>query len=114
MTYFGTLSRDGTGDQDGDGASDLDEFRAGTNPINDSSTLRVLTLTTAAAGNDRTTVVLWSAVPTHTYRVQAKTAWEDAWSDVSDDIIATTESAQATHHVSDGLPRFYRVRLVGK
>src|SRR5207249_3353675 len=32
MAYFGDLTRDGTGDFDGDGQSDLAEFRAGTNP----------------------------------------------------------------------------------
>jgi hypothetical protein len=31
-TYFGTLDRDGTGDYDGDGISDLDEYRNGTDP----------------------------------------------------------------------------------
>ena len=32
MKYFGTLDRDGTGDYDGDGISDLDEYRNGTDP----------------------------------------------------------------------------------
>ena len=32
--YFGTLSRDGTGDFDGDGVLDFDEWAARTNPIN--------------------------------------------------------------------------------
>ncbi|MFP4474428.1 MAG: PKD domain-containing protein [Desulfatibacillaceae bacterium] len=33
MRHFGTLDRDGTGDANGDGVTDLDEFRAGTNPV---------------------------------------------------------------------------------
>jgi hypothetical protein len=32
LRYFGTLARDGTGDFDGDGISDLDEFLQGTDP----------------------------------------------------------------------------------
>ncbi len=32
LAHFGTLDRDGTGDFDGDGISDLDEFLLGTNP----------------------------------------------------------------------------------
>lgn len=33
MEHFGTLGRDGRGDADGDGVSDADEFRAGTDPL---------------------------------------------------------------------------------
>src|SRR5205823_4864053 len=33
-SYFGTLARDGTGDFDGDGLSDLAEYLAGTDPTN--------------------------------------------------------------------------------
>jgi hypothetical protein len=33
MAYFGTLARDGTGDYDGDGISDLKEYLNGTNPV---------------------------------------------------------------------------------
>jgi len=32
LAYFGTLARDGTGDFDGGGQTDLAEYRAGTNP----------------------------------------------------------------------------------
>ncbi len=32
LLYFGSLSRDGTGDRDGDGVSDLEEFWRGTDP----------------------------------------------------------------------------------
>src|SRR6185369_8554002 len=67
MTYFGDLSRDGTGDFDHDGQSDREEFLAGTNPTNDASLLRVLTLTGLGGGNTR---LLWSAVPGRTYRAQ--------------------------------------------
>ena len=34
MQYFGTLSRDGTGDYDGDGLTDQQEYDLGTNPSN--------------------------------------------------------------------------------
>lgn len=34
LAYFGTLDRDGTDDIDGDCASDLTEFCAGTDPTN--------------------------------------------------------------------------------
>jgi Tol biopolymer transport system component len=120
LAYFSTLDRDGSGDFDSDGASDLDEFRAGTNPANDASILQVLRLTTfLAAGPNprRTTVLLWSASPGKTYRVQAKTSLDDVWTTVGADITAssTTASQTDTVEVDDGPNdphRFYRVLLV--
>src|SRR5439155_22178261 len=50
MAYFNTLARDGRGDFDNDGQTDFQEFRAGTNPANDNSVLRVLTLTPLLGG----------------------------------------------------------------
>src|SRR5262249_13943652 len=41
MAFFGTLDRDGSGDFDGDGRNDRDEFRLGTNPSDPSSDLRL-------------------------------------------------------------------------
>ena len=46
VAYFNDLSRDGAGDFDGDGANDADEFRAGTDPTNTGSVLRVISITT--------------------------------------------------------------------
>src|ERR1043165_1550616 len=40
-TYFSTLARDGTGDYDNDGMSDVAEFLAGTLPDNPGSLLRM-------------------------------------------------------------------------
>jgi hypothetical protein len=37
LTYFGTLSRDGSGDADGDGLTDLEEFKRGTDPTRNSA-----------------------------------------------------------------------------
>src|SRR5262249_9056524 len=99
MAYFGTLDRDGSGDFDHDGASDLAEFRAGTNPINDASVLRVLRLTTymdQLVSQKRTTVLLWSAVPGRTYRVQIKPDLNAPWTAVASDILATATSASLT------------------
>src|SRR5713101_9879428 len=73
LAYFGTLARDGKGDFDGDGQSDLQEFLAGTDPTNSGSILRVLTLT-AFKGN---TTLLWSATPGRRYQAQFKTNLTD-------------------------------------
>ena len=41
MAYFGTLARNGAGDFDNDGMTDLQEYRAGTNPTDAASNLRI-------------------------------------------------------------------------
>jgi hypothetical protein len=121
MAYFNTLDRDGSGDFDHDGASDLAEFRAGTNPANDASILRVLRLTTAvdqAVTGRRSTVLLWSATPGRTYRVQFKSDLNFQWLAVAGDVTASSTSASLTDTV-EATPddvmrphRFYRVLLV--
>ncbi len=42
MAYFGTLARNGAGDFDNDGMTDLDEYRAGTNPTDPASNLKII------------------------------------------------------------------------
>jgi Tol biopolymer transport system component len=111
MTYFGDLSHDGKADTDSDGLTDRQEFFAGTNPINDTSVLRVLTLT---AVSDGTTTVLWSSVPGRTYRLQFKGGVGDpSWNDVPGDVV--TVGMTASKLVPAGpssAQRFYRVLLV--
>jgi hypothetical protein len=117
VAYFNTLSRDGTGDFDNDGVNDRDEFRAGTNPANDASILRVISIARAQAApvplNYQRTTVLWSATPGKTYRVQFKETVEAPWTDLPGDLTAAGTSASMTHAVLSATPRgFYRVLLV--
>lgn len=113
MAYFTSLGRDGTGDFDGDGASDLAEFRAGTNPSKDASVLRVITLTTFGNQAQRNTTVIWTAIPGRTYRVQIKETVNEGWADLPGDILAVGTSASKVHtaHAAAG-QSFYRVVLV--
>jgi Tol biopolymer transport system component len=108
MTYFGDISRDGSGDFDHDGQSDRDEFLAGTNPTSDASLLRVLTLTSLNGGN---TTILWNSAPGRTYRVQFKNNVDDPqWSDLPGVVSATTTTASAVDSTASGQAhRFYRV-----
>lgn len=111
VAHFGNLARDGTGDFDGDGASDREEYLAGTNPTNEASVLGVLTLTALATGE---TTVIWSTVAGRTYRVQYKDDLDQAgWTELTGDVMAGGVQASA---VDPGPPpagrRFYRVLLV--
>ena len=120
MAYFSTLSRNGAGDFDSDGASDLAEFRAGTDPSNDASILRVLTISPVHRSPSELiqATLIWSAIPGRTYRVQFKDNVAGAmWVDVPGDVVAATTSASKTHTASYYTGyftnhRFYRVLLV--
>jgi Bacterial TSP3 repeat len=107
VTYFGNLSRDGSGDFDGDGQRDAEEFRAGTNPTNDASVLRVVALSLAEGGAK---TIIWSAAPGRVYRVQYKEDLNANWSELAGQVIAASSTAsksdtESAHH------RFYRVVL---
>ncbi len=110
MAYFDTLSRDGTGDFDGDGSTDLQEFRAGTDPTDRASILRVLTID-SLDGSSRT--ILWTAQPGRSYRVQFKRDVTDPdWTDLPGIVSSTgtTGSKEDTSAVGE-VRRFYRVVL---
>jgi hypothetical protein len=108
--YFNNLSRDGTGDFDGDAQSDLFEFVAGTDPTNNGSVLRVLRL--ERVGGE--TILIWSATPGTRYRVQFKDAVNAvAWTDLPGVVTASGTSASRLDDSGTGGPqRFYRVVVV--
>jgi len=110
MAYFGTLARDGTGDFDGDGQTDLQEFLAGTDPTNGGSILRVLTLTPLGGGGTR---VIWAAAPGIRYQVQFKTNLSDpGWTNLPGVAVAAgTTAAMIDGGATLGTSRFYRVVL---
>ncbi|HKS37209.1 MAG TPA: hypothetical protein VJW76_08480 [Verrucomicrobiae bacterium] len=107
VTYFSNLSRDGSGDFDDDGLSDFAEYRAGTDPINDVSVLRVISIAALGAGE---TTVIWTATSGKAYRVQYKDDLNDSWADLS--VTVTVNGGQGSAVDSEVIAentRFYRV-----
>ncbi len=110
MGYFGTLARNGTGDFDGDGQSDLAEFRAGTDPTNRGSVLRAITVTRLGGS----TTVFWQAVPGRSYRVEFKNNLDDLlWTFLPGQV----QNSGATCWIDDPgaaalAHRFYRIVLL--
>lgn len=111
VTYFNNLSRDGFGDFDQDGSTDVAEFKAGTNPTSETSILRALSVTSVSGA---ATIVLWSAVPGRTYRIQYKDDLSDAvWTNLPGTAIATATTASKSDDTAGAnVQRFYRVMLV--
>jgi hypothetical protein len=107
MTCFGDLSHDGTADTDGDGMTDLQEFLAGTNPIDNDSVLRCLVIATSSNG----AAVYWSAVPGRNYRVEYKNSIDDpTWTTLVDIFTAAASTASTLDpDATLSTQRFYRV-----
>lgn len=111
LAYFDNLSKDGTDDSDGDGATDLAEFKAGTNPINSESILRVITLSSVGSG---TTTVVWQSMPGRKYQVQYKDSVNDpSWSLLGSLVTAQSESSETVDgQIPSTGQRFYRVLVI--
>jgi hypothetical protein len=109
--YFGQTGVNGNADGDGDGASNLAEFRAGTNPTNGASAFRMLGAT--ITGDD--VRVDWSTVGGHSYVVESSAAVESNFVNLSPVISVGGTAEGATNYVNIGgatnASRYYRVRL---
>jgi hypothetical protein len=90
---------------DNDGTPDQEEFLAGTNPTDDSSILRVVSISAPGMTARR---LVWSSTPGRTYVVQFKDALADSWSTLPGVVRANASTATATDDSSNP-QRFYRV-----
>jgi Tol biopolymer transport system component len=111
VAYFGNLDQPASGDFDHDGHTNAQEYTAGTDPTNQNSVLRVLTLLSSTTGQ---TQLFWSAIPGKTYRVEFKASLNDSqWTSFPDLVTASGTTASATDANSGfGAARFYRVVVV--
>lgn len=98
-------------DADGDGLTNLGEFRAGTDPHLASSKLRVIAI--ARSANDL--ALTFASVPGKTYRIETKDdLTQSSWTLLEDQVVAALNTA-STQIIDTGaavLPRrFYRVAI---
>ena len=110
QTHFSTTDRDGTGDFDQDGQTDLAEYLAGTNPNDGQSVLEVLQITSVNTGQRQ---LIWNAQPGKSYRLEYKPDLAGAaWTSLGHVITATQPTASAVDTTAAAEKRFYRVALV--
>jgi YD repeat-containing protein len=106
--FFQTLARDGSADFDRDGANDLAEFMAGTDPISATSVLRVSRIDRPAENRLR---LDWASIPGRRYRIQFKdTVTAPAWTTLPGETTATSSTTTATVDAPSA-PAYYRILL---
>jgi hypothetical protein len=110
LTYFGTLGVSPGADADGDGMSNLQEYLAGTNPIDTFSNLRITAISTLSFGS--TVNLTWTSVSNRCYYIQEKlnlTAL--SWFDSGLSAIPPDFGTTTTRTIVDtkAPSRFYRV-----
>jgi hypothetical protein len=106
MTYFHTLARDGTGDWDGDGMSDLNEYLAGTDPTNPSDSLRFLSIVVTTPISLR-----FNAVSGESYTVQYRDSiGSGTWLNLTNvPPQASTGPVMVSDPAMTSTSRFYRI-----
>jgi Tol biopolymer transport system component len=110
VQFFGSLARDGSGDFDGDGVSDLMEFLAGTNPADPDSLFHVELIAPGTA--EHGPILSWPAVLNKDYQVQFKNALNDAaWQDSNAGFVLVGSRAFASDPNPGTGQRFYRIAL---
>jgi hypothetical protein len=115
MQYFGHLGVDPDSDADGDRATNLQEYQAGTNPTNAASAFRLL----SASKTNNDLRLSWTTVGGHSYVAQIATNLISPATNFADisPVIATLGNGEgATNYLHLGgatnRTRYYRVRLV--
>lgn len=104
--HFSTLARDGSGDFDGDGATDLFEFLTGTDPINPASVFR------AEITGGQNPVLTWPLAPGKSYRVQFKNDLSEAdWVDLNGNVTLVGTQGRVSDLAPASGQKFYRIVL---
>ena len=105
-----------TGDADGDGFSDVQEYLADTDPLNATSSLRITSNAVSFFSGNDVDQLTWTSRPTRNYRVEYRndlnvgTLWQDAGVLFAPD--AGTTTTRAIGFGSASSQRFFHVRAL--
>ena len=114
--YFGSVTNPlagPNGDPDGDGMSNLAEYKAGTDPMKTDSALRVLKIEAVASGPGEAPMIAlrWPTIASKRYVVERSAALDGGWTAVGDPIAGDGQLAEFIDPSAADRPHFYRVRL---
>ena len=114
LTYFGHTNVDANADPDHDGASNLQEYLAGTNPNDANDCLRITGFGALPWGGS--TTVTWKSVPTRLYRVLSAEAIGGAapWADSGRGVLAPDPGGITTRTLTNAPAeqQFYRIQAI--
>ncbi len=112
LRYFGSTGiTDGHADPDGDGHTDLEEFRAGTDPTNPLSKLSLRSITL----DDTNVLIGWQTTGGRTNIVQAASSLTGVFTDLSPPLVIPGSGDALASYLDNGGDtnspvRFYRIR----
>lgn len=116
LRYFGSVANHLSHEQadaDGDGMNNLDEFKAGTNPVDLHSQFRVAMATGAGGSTGQAVVLRWPSAAGKSYTIESSTGIIGAgWIPVAESVPGTGLEMQHTVREEGAAMRFYRVRIV--
>ena len=105
---------DGTGDNDGDGLTNLEEFMADTDPLDPNSLLRITSTAKPTAASP--TTLSWSSSPTRQYRIHATSdlTLPVVWTETGLGLIPPGAGSATSRDVAPNADphRFFRIEAV--
>ena len=110
MAHFGNLNQNGSGDFDGDGFSNLREYRAGTNPTDPNSRFEVLEITKVPNGMS----IRWTSQQGRSYRVKRADSLLTPvanYTPLTQNLTATPPMNQFIDTTAGGAQAFYLIEI---
>lgn len=116
LNYFGSVTNplaDPAGDPDGDGMSNLAEYKAGTHPMQADSVLRLVKIEAISSGPGEGPMIAlrWPTVPGRRYLVERSASLAGGWTALGDPISGDGRLVEFIDPSGPEQPQFYRVRL---